>query len=194
VKPSTTAWGLGLLLLAVACTTHSAGDSPFLVTSPHPAGDVPFLVTPFEVIDQMLSLARVGPDDVVYDLGSGDGRIVISAVKDFGARQAIGIEIDGTLVAKGRHYAQQAGVADRVTFLEQDFFQTDFSSATVVTLYLTRDVNLRLRPKLLAELRPGTRVVSFNFDMGDWRPYAWIRVPTNGRALPVYLWVVPPRR
>jgi ribosomal protein L11 methylase PrmA len=169
-------------------------DSPFLVTAPRPAGEAPFLVTPLEIIDQMLGLAKVGPDDVVYDLGSGDGRIVISAVKDFGARQAVGIEIDGTLVAKSRHYAQQAGVADRVTFVEQDFFKADFSSATVVTLYLTRDVNLQLRPKLLAELRPGTRIVSFNFDMGDWRPYAWIRVDANGRALPVYLWVVPPRR
>src|SRR4029453_749421 len=95
---------------------------------------------------------------------------------------------------KTRHYAQQAGVADRVTFVEQDFFKADFSGATVVTLYLTRDVNLQLRPKLLAELRPGTRIVSFNFDMGDWRPYAWIRVNADGRALPVYLWVVPPRR
>ncbi|HEY7041926.1 MAG TPA: class I SAM-dependent methyltransferase [Methylomirabilota bacterium] len=193
MKPSTTVWALGLLLLAVGCAPQ-AGDSPFLVTAPRPDGEAPFLVTPLEVIDHMLGLARVGPDDVVYDLGSGDGRIVISAVKDFGARQAVGIEIDGTLVAKSRHNAQQAGVADRVTFVEQDFFQSDFSSATVVTLYLTRDVNLQLRPKLLAELRPGTRVVSFNFDMGDWRPYAWIRVEANGRALPVYLWVVPPRR
>jgi len=193
VKTSTTIWALGLLLLIAGCVSQMQ-DSPFLVTAPRPAGEAPFLVTPLEIIDQMLGLAKVGPDDVVYDLGSGDGRIVISAVKDFGARQAVGIEIDGTLVAKSRHYAQQAGVADRVTFVEQDFFKTDFSAATVVTLYLTRDVNLQLRPKLLAELRPGTRIVSFNFDMGDWRPYAWIRVDTNGRPLPVYLWVVPPRR
>ena len=193
MKPSTTIWALGLTLLVVGCAPQ-AGDSRFLVTAPRPEGEAPFLVTPLEVIDQMLGLAGVGPADVVYDLGSGDGRIVISAVKDFGARQAVGIEIDGTLVAKSRHYAQEAGVADRVTFIEQDFFQADFSSATVVTLYLTHDVNLRLRPKILAELRPGTRVVSFNFDMGDWRPYAWIRVDAHGRALPVYLWVVPPRR
>ncbi|HEU4437634.1 MAG TPA: class I SAM-dependent methyltransferase [Methylomirabilota bacterium] len=193
MKPSTALCGLGLLLLAGGCAPR-AGQSALLVTAPRPAGDVPFLVTPLEVIDRMLGLARVGPDDVVYDLGSCDGRIVISAVKDFGARQAIGIEIDGTLVAKSRHYAQQAGVADRVSFVEQDFFRADFSDATVVTLYLTRDVNLKLRPKLLAELRPGTRVVSFNFDMGDWRPYAWIWVDADGRALPVYLWVVPPRR
>ena len=193
MKTSTTIRALGLLLLTAGCTSPMP-DSPFLVTAPRPAGEAPFLVTPLEIIDQMLGLAKVGPDDVVFDLGSGDGRIVISAVKDFGARQAVGIEIDGTLVAKSRHYAQQAGVADRVTFVEQDFFKADFSSATVVTLYLTRDVNLQLRPKLRAELRPGTRIVSFNFDMGDWRPHAWIRVDANGRALPVYLWVVPPRR
>jgi SAM-dependent methyltransferase len=193
VKASTALWGFGLLLLAAGCAPRTE-QSPFLVTAPRPAGDTPFLVTPLEVIDHMLGLARVGPDDVVYDLGSGDGRIVISAVKDFGARRAVGVEIDSTLVAKSRHYAQQAGVADRVSFVEQDFFQADFSSATVVTLYLTHDVNLKLRPKLLAELRPGTRVVSFNFDMGNWRPYAWIRVDADGRALPVYLWVVPPRR
>lgn len=193
MKPSTRLWGLALLLLAAGCSARTE-SSPFLVTAPLPAGDVPFLVTPLEVVDRMLGLAGVGPDDVVYDLGAGDGRIVISAVKDFGARRAVGIEIDSTLVAKSRHYARQAGVADRVSFVEQDLFTADVSSATVVTLYLTRDVNLKLRPKLLAELRPGTRVVSFNFDMGDWRPYAWIRVSTDGRALPVYLWVVPPRR
>ncbi|HEY7039254.1 MAG TPA: methyltransferase domain-containing protein [Methylomirabilota bacterium] len=193
MKTSTTIGALGLLLLVAGCVAQMQ-DTPFLVTAPRPAGEAPFLVTPLEIIDQMLGLAKVGPDDVVYDLGSGDGRIVISAVRDFGAREAVGIEIDGTLVAKSRHYAQQEGVADRVTFVEQDFFKADFSSATVVTLYLTRDVNLQLRPKLLAELRPGTRIVSFNFDMGDWRPYAWIRADVNGRALPIYLWVVPPRR
>lgn len=180
MKPSTSAWGLGLLLLAAAC-------------APHPAADVPFLVTPPEIVDQMLRLGRVGPDDVVYDLGSGDGRLVIAAVRDFRARQGVGFEIDGTLVARSREYARRAGVADRVTFVEQDLFQADLSAATVVTLYLTREVNLRLRPKLLAELPPGTRVVSFNFDMGDWEPTAMIRVDVNARITPVYLWVVPSR-
>ena len=180
MKPSTAGWALGVLLLVAGC-------------APHPAADVPFLVTPPDVVDRMLRLARVGPDDVVYDLGSGDGRLVIAAVRDFGARRAVGIEIDGALVARSREYARRDGVGDRVTFLEQDLFQSDLSGATVVTLYLTREVNLRLRPKLLAELATGTRVVSFNFDMGDWEPTAMLRVDVNARTTPVYLWVVPGR-
>jgi ribosomal protein L11 methylase PrmA len=141
----------------------------------------------------MLRLARVGPADTVYDLGSGDGRLVIAAVRDFGARAAIGVEIDPALVARSREYARRAGVADRVTFLQQDFFRADVAPASVVTLYLTREMNIRLAPKLQAELRPGTRVVSFDFDMGDWEPGATIRVEVSGRTTPVYLWVVPER-
>jgi ribosomal protein L11 methylase PrmA len=141
----------------------------------------------------MLRLARVGPADTVYDLGSGDGRLVIAAVRDFGARAAIGVEIDPALVARSREYARRAGVADRVTFLQQDFFRADVAPASVVTLYLTREMNIRLAPKLQAELRPGTRVVSFDFDMGDWEPGAMIRVGVSGRTTPVYLWVVPER-
>jgi precorrin-6B methylase 2 len=179
VKRSTSTWPIGLAFWLAAC-------------APHPAADVPFLVTPHEIVEQMLRLARVGPDDVVYDLGSGDGRVVIAAARDFRARQAVGIEIDPVLVTRSREYARRAGVADRVSFREQDLFQADLSSATVVTLYLTREVNLRLRPKLLAELAPGTRVVSFNFDMGDWEPASVIRVDVSGRTTPVYLWVVPP--
>jgi hypothetical protein len=96
-------------------------------------------------------------------------------------------------VARSREYARRAGVADRVTFIEQDFFRADLAPASVVTLYLTREVNMRLAPRLRSELRPGTRVVSFNFDMGDWEPRAMIRVDVNGRTTPVYLWVVPER-
>ena len=150
-------------------------------------------MTPHEIVDQMLRLARVGPADTVYDLGSGDGRLVIAAVRDFGARAAIGVEIDPALVARSREYARRAGVADRVTFLQQDFFRADVAPASVVTLYLTREMNIRLAPKLRTELRPGTRVVSFDFDMGDWEPRAMIRVDVNGRTTPVYLWVVPER-
>jgi precorrin-6B methylase 2 len=179
VKRSTRSCPADLALLLAAC-------------APHPAVDVPFLVTPHEIVEQMLRLARVGPDDIVYDLGSGDGRVVIAAARDFRARQAVGIEIDPALVTRSREYARRAGVADRVSFREQDLFQADLSSATVVTLYLTREVNLRLRPKLLAQLAPGTRVVSFNFDMGDWEPASVIRVDVSGRTTPVYLWVVPP--
>jgi SAM-dependent methyltransferase len=182
VKPSTAVALIGLLLLGAAgCTPYPGG------------GDVPFLVTPPEIVDRMLRLARVGPADIVYDLGSGDGRVVIAAVRDFNAKAAIGIEIDPALVAKSREYARRAGIADRVTFLQQDLFRADLHPASVVTLYLTREVNLRLAPKLRAELRPGTRVVSFDFDMGDWEPRSMVRVDVNGRTTPVYLWVVPER-
>lgn len=160
--------------------------------APYPGADVPFLVTPPEVVDQMLRLARVTAADLVYDLGSGDGRVVIAAARDFHAG-AVGVEIDPRLVVKSREYVRRAGVADRASIVQQDLFQTDLSAATVVTLYLTREVNLRLRPKLLAELRPGTRVVSFNFDMGDWEPRSMIRMDVDGRGIPIYLWVVPPR-
>jgi SAM-dependent methyltransferase len=170
--------GLSLALLAGAC-------------APHPGADAPFLVTPHDVVDQMLRLARVGPADVVYDLGSGDGRLVIAAARDFRAR-GVGIEIDPGRVARSRDYARREGVAERVTFIEQDLFQADLSAATVVTLYLTREVNLRLRPKLERELAPGTRIVSFNFDMGDWEPLSVLRVDVSGRITPVFLWVVPP--
>jgi hypothetical protein len=166
VKPSTAVALVAALLWGTAC-------------APYPAADVPFLVTPPEIVEQMLRLAKVGPADIVYDLGSGDGRLVIAAVRDFRARS--------------REHARRAGVENRVTFLEQDFFRADVGPASVVTLYLTREVNLRLRPKLLAELRPGTRVVSFDFDMGDWEPEAMVRVDADGRTTPVYLWVVPER-
>ena len=155
----------------------------------YPGAEVPYVQTSYEVVGEMLRLAVVGPSDVVYDLGSGDGRVMIAAARDFGAR-GVGVEIDPKLVAESVESARRAGVADRVTFREQDLFQADLSRATVVTLYLTRGVNLRLRPKLLAELAPGSRVVSFNFDMGDWEPTAVIRVDVSGRAVPVYLWVV----
>lgn len=154
--------------------------------------DIHFTPTRHNIADAMLQLAGVGPNDVVYDLGSGDGRLVIAAARDFRAR-GVGIEIDPKLVAQSREHARRAGVEPRVTFLEQDLFQADLSAATVVTIYLTREVNLRLRPKLERELSPGTRVVSFNFDMGDWEPASMLRVDINGRTTPVYLWVVRPR-
>jgi SAM-dependent methyltransferase len=180
MKPSTALSLVAALLWGAGC-------------APYPAEDVPFLVTPFEIVEQMLRLAKVGPADTVYDLGSGDGRLVIAAVRDFRARAAIGIEMDPAVVARSREHARRAGVGDRVTFLQQDFFRADLGPASVVTLYLTREVNLRLRPKLLAELRPGTRVVSFDFDMGGWEPREVVRVAVDGRTTPVYLWVMPER-
>ena len=136
----------------------------------------------------MLKIAKVGPKDLVYDLGSGDGRIVIAAAKRHGAR-AVGVDIDPARVKEARENARKAGVAARAEFREADLFQVDLSPATVVTLYLLPSINLKLRPKLLAELKPGTRIVSHGFDMGDWQPTAVHQVGTAT----VYYWVVPPR-
>jgi SAM-dependent methyltransferase len=134
----------------------------------------------------MLELAEVTERDLVYDLGSGDGRVPIAAARDFGAR-AVGIDIDPRLIAQSNANARKAGVADRVTFRNEDLFEADFSDATVVTLFLYPDVNMKLRPRLLKTLRPGTRVVSHWHSMGDWRPQETIQV--EGR--PIYLWIVP---
>ncbi len=152
-----------------------------------PAPDVVYIPTPRAVVTAMLQMARVGAGDVVYDLGSGDGRIVIAAVKDFGARRGVGIEIDQARVREADVNARRAGVSDRVTFLQANIFDTDLRDATVVALYLLPSVNLALRPKLLRELKPGTRIVSHAFDMGDWAP-AETRI-VDGRA--VYSWTMP---
>jgi hypothetical protein len=138
----------------------------------------------------MLRLADVASTDVVYDLGSGDGRLVVAAAQVFGAR-GVGVELDASLISQSNENAHRAGVSDRVTFLWRDFFATDVGSATVVTLYLSEDTNLRLRPKLLRELTPGARVVSHAFTMGDWRPDRVddFRNPSHHSTL--YLWVVP---
>jgi ubiquinone/menaquinone biosynthesis C-methylase UbiE len=153
------------------------------------ARDVPFVPTPEKVVDRMLEVAKVGPNDVVYDLGSGDGRIVIAAAKKHGAR-GVGIDIDPERVKEARANARSAGVSDRVEFREADLFKTDLSEATVVTLYLLSSVNLQLRPKLLSELKPGTRIVSHAFDMGDWKPLKTEKVGSST----VYYWVVPERK
>jgi ubiquinone/menaquinone biosynthesis C-methylase UbiE len=160
-----------------------------LFAPPALARDVPFVPTPEKVVDGMLELAKVGPRDVVYDLGSGDGRIVITAAKKHGAR-GVGIDIDPQRIKEARDNARRAGVADRVEFREGDLFKADISEASVVTIYLLSGVNLQLRPKLLAELKPGTRIVSHAFDMGDWKPVATRKVGTST----VYYWVVPERK
>jgi hypothetical protein len=176
------------LSLAVPATPAPAGQQP-APRAQLRAPDVIFLPTPPEVVAAMLKVARVGKGDVIYDLGSGDGRIVISAVKDFGAARGVGIDIDPERIAEASANARQAGVADRVTFLNQDLFTTNFSEATVVTLYLLPSLNLRLRPKLLSDLRPGTRIVSHAFDIGDWVPEQTLDV--GGRR--VYFWTIPAR-
>jgi tRNA G37 N-methylase Trm5 len=153
--------------------------------------EVPYVPTHERVVAEMLKVAKVGKNDVLYDLGSGDGRIPITAAKRFGTR-GVGVDIDPARVTEARENAKKAGVADKVTFMQQDLFETNIKEATVVTLYLLPDVNLRLRPKLLADLKPGTRVVSHNYDMGDWKPLKTITVKVPEEHT-IYYWVVPPR-
>jgi predicted RNA methylase len=148
--------------------------------------DVIFVPTPQEVVDAMLKVAKVTKNDVIYDLGSGDGRIPITAAKVYGAR-GIGIDIDPQRIREAGENLRTAGVGDRVTFLNQDLFTTNISEATVVTLYLLPSLNLKLIPKLNKELKPGTRVVSHAFDMGSAKPLETLNV--NGRT--VYFWTIP---
>ncbi|MBE9167214.1 class I SAM-dependent methyltransferase [Pleurocapsales cyanobacterium LEGE 06147] len=152
--------------------------------------DVPFVPTPNEVVEEMLQIANVTGDDVLYDLGSGDGRIVITAAQKYGTR-GTGIEINPELVEQSRANAEEARVAERVEFLQQDLFETDLSDATVVTLYLLPDINLKLRPKLFEELQPGTRIVSHDFDMGEWEPERVEQIQGPVRQHTIYYWVVP---
>jgi SAM-dependent methyltransferase len=140
--------------------------------------DIHYVPTPLAVVDAMLTVASVTSADLVYDLGSGDGRIVIEAARKYGAR-GIGFEIDEALVREARDAAAKAGVADRVSFVQADLFQTDLSPATVVMLYLSPSINLRLRSKLQRELRPGSRVVSHRFPIGDWAPNRELMVGAN---------------
>jgi ribosomal protein L11 methylase PrmA len=137
----------------------------------------------------MLKLAEVGEDDIVYDLGCGDGRIVIAAARDFGAR-GVGIDIDPQRIAESNENAQKAGVTNRVDFREEDLFEADFHDATVVTLFLWPSVNLKLRPILMKQLRPGTRVVSYFHSMGDWAPEKEITVNRER----IFLWTIPADR
>jgi tRNA A58 N-methylase Trm61 len=148
--------------------------------------DVVYIPTPRDVVTAMLQMANVGKNDILYDLGSGDGRIVIAAVKDFGAARGVGVDIDEARIQEANENARRSGVKDRVEFRRQDLFETDLSEATVVALYLSSAVNLKLRPKLMTELKPGTRVLSHVFDMGDWNPVETRTV--SGRM--VYVWKV----
>jgi SAM-dependent methyltransferase len=147
--------------------------------------DVPYVPTPAVVIEEMLRLAKVGPDDSVIDLGSGDGRVVIMAAKKFGAR-GVGVDLDADLIEESVYNAAQQEVSERVTFIRQDLFQFDISQATVVTMYLLPGVVLRLRPRLLKELRPGTRIVAHDFPIEDWQPDEKSTVRKN-----VFMWIVP---
>ena len=154
-----------------------------------PGVEVPDVRTPPEVVDEILRIARVGPDDVVYDLGSGDGRIAIAAARKFGIK-AVGIDIDPERIREANENARKAGVTNLVQFKQEDLFKADFSDATVVTLYLLPDLNVKLRPRLWEELKPGTRIVSHQFDMGTWKPEK--RLESNGRV--VYFWTIPAKK
>jgi len=151
--------------------------------------DVIFVPTPQEVVEDMLRLADVKKGDVLYDLGSGDGRIPITAAKKYGVR-AVGIDIDPHRISEARANAKKAGVEKQVEFREGDLFAMDFREATVVTLYLLPELNLKLAPRLRAEMKPGTRIVSHQFDMGEWRPDK--KLELGGRT--VYFWTVPERK
>lgn len=187
-------------LLAAGCSTPevaTAADVPAagatvaqvpvgIVPSPTKTKkDVPYVPTPQEAVEGMLDLAQVTDEDVVYDLGSGDGRIVLAAARR-GAR-AVGIDLDADLVERSRASAREAGLESRATFHHGDIFEVDLSEATVVTMYLLPAVNLELRPKLLKELRPGARVVSHDFDMEDWKPDKQVEVARRT----LYLWTIP---
>src|SRR5262245_57578585 len=163
--------GIGSPLVLAAALLLQAASPPRASKAP----DIHFASTPQPVVTAMLALARVGPDDTVYDLGSGDGRIVILAAQRFGAR-GVGIEIDPMLVERSRQTAREAAVDDRATFIEGDFFTADISRATVVTLFLSDFVNARLEAKLKQELRPGTRIVSHQFPIGRWKPDGHLQI------------------
>jgi SAM-dependent methyltransferase len=174
--------GLGPLLGNRCADAPRQAPPPFDTVE----ADVPYVATSEDVVTRMLEIAEVGPGDVVYDLGSGDGRIVITAAQRYGAR-GVGIEIDPYRVYQARQNAERAGVAGRVTFREQDLFEADVSDATVVTLYLLPAINKKLRPILLEQLDPGTRVVSHNFGMGTWAPDSTEQVGPST----VYRWTIP---
>jgi hypothetical protein len=189
----TTATALALAALACLGSRHALAQpqaAPVVMVE-----EVPFIVSPDNVTLEMLRIASVGPTDHVIDLGSGDGRIVTTAAKRFGAT-GLGVEIDPTLVEKSRKIAAEAGVGDKVEFRIQDLFTTDLSKATVITMYLLPDFNMRLRPAILA-LKPGTRIVSHDWDMGDWKPDQTVVLPVPNKQVgrekssKVHFWTVP---
>lgn len=166
----------GTLLIAFGSSTFTIAQDK----------DVPYVPTRPEVVNAMLKLAKVNKNDIVYDLGCGDGRIVITAAKNYGA-SGVGIDIDPERIKEANANAKEANVTGKVRFVQNDLFKSDFSRASVVTLYLLPAVNLKLRPQLLKQLKPGTRIVSHAFDMGDWKPEKTVQV--GGTT--IYYWTVP---
>jgi SAM-dependent methyltransferase len=182
---------LGPILTAAALSGCAAGVPAGGVSEPAAFAklDVIFVATDLEIVNAMLTLAGVTRDDVVYDLGCGDGRIVIAAAKEFGAR-GVGVDLDPQRIREAQANAVRAGVADRVTFRVQDIFDTDIQPATVVTLFLSPEVNVRLRPKLTSQLRPGSRIVSHRYGIGDWVPERTVTLSVHETRNHIFLWRV----
>ncbi len=181
----------------VAETSAESPQAETEVQSPQPQAqvqspplrepDVVYVPTSPEAVEEMLKLAKVTKNDVLYDLGSGDGRIPVTAAQKFGTR-GVGIDINPERIREANANAQKAGVTDLVEFRQEDLFQADFSKATVVTLYLLPELNVKLRPELFRQLKPGTRIVSHDFDMGEWKPE---RVVQTSDGSTIYLWTIP---
>ena len=183
------------LVVATLFATAAAAQTP----QPKREPDVVFVPTTEEAVQAMLKLADVKKSDVVYDLGCGDGRIVVAAAKNFGAH-AVGIDINPVRIAEAKENAKKAGVENLVRFEENDLFEADIHEATVVTLFLLSSLNVKLRPKLLHDLKPGTRVVSNTFDMGDWKPEKEVTVGDSNDdtysylSKKLFLWTIPARK
>jgi len=179
-------------VVAASCIAGTGCAQQLAFAPPPPTPNVRYEPSSMDVVQVMLRLAKLGPGDVVFDLGCGDGRIVIAAVRQFKTR-GVCVDIDPQRIAESRENARQAGVTDRILFLNQDLFATDVGDATAVMLFLSPDFNRALRPKLLRELKPGTRIVSHWHDMGDWKPQETVRIESGGYERVVYLWIVPKR-
>jgi ribosomal protein L11 methylase PrmA len=180
-----------IMIALAAALTLAAPSSLVAQAQRQPASqspDVIFVPTPQDVVDDMLRIANVQKGDVLYDLGSGDGRIAITAARKYGIK-ATGIDIDPERIREANANAKKAGVTNLVQFRQENLFTADFKDATVITLYLLPDLNVKLRPKLWNELKPGTRIVSHQFEMGAWKPEK--KLESNGRT--IYFWTVPPK-
>lgn len=187
-RPATILTMFTLLLASASFTLTDKAAFAQTATEPGLKLDVPYVPTPQPVVDKMLEMAKVGKNDVVYDLGCGDGRVVITAAKEYGAR-GVGIDLNPQRIAEAKANAEKAGVADKVKFVQGDLFKAHFGDATVVTLYLLPSVNQELRPQLWKQLKVGTRVVSHDFDMGpEWPPQKVEKV--NGKT--IYYWTITP--
>lgn len=187
-------WKLASELGPVLMTAALYGCAAEMPPGRNPAApaklDVVFVATDLEIVHAMLTLANVTRDDVVYDLGCGDGRIVIAAAKEFGAR-GVGVDLDPQRIREAEANAARVGVADRVTFRVQDIFDTDIQPATVVTLFLSPELNARLRPKLTGQLKPGSRIVSHRYGIGDWVPERTVTLDVRGIRNHIFLWRLP---